>query len=316
MIHAYRKPDQVEKLVRAITNHGDSVWIHYDAKSPRSEFDELATRLEDLAEVTAMQRIRTYWGGFEIVEADLCLSRALIKSTVDFDFVVHLTGTTYPIKPVSQLRRFLSENRYQSFLKSDPNVPLLDESRADCTDEYSEGRRFASHHFGLTRNRPYASERNEKSSGQRSLHLRFMAHVQLLRVAKRLRMLRRQANPDIFLPSSFKRIYRGYVHDMICREHFLRVHSSPTVKRFCRELRYASAPDEVFYHTTVRNLVAPHEIQNDHYLFTRWGQYGGTSPDTLTESDIPILSESSAFFARKFASPSIVQMVHDQLVER
>lgn len=326
MIHAYRKPEFVVRLVERLYQPGDSVWIHYDRKAPPGDVVRISRELSRFPQCHIFREVRVSWGGIESVASDLLLCDRLLESEIDFDFVVHLTGSTYPIKNPQRLRFFLADNRARSFLRTSPRPALIEqrptvealhlEADEGVEEEHGLARRylFARGHFGTDRNRPYAARRNIPDLFTLIRRARFDFHLNILRVRKRSAML--QGRPrDVFLPRTFHQIFRGFVHDMICREHFLAVHRSPLRPSFVHELKYASVPDEVFYHTMLRNLVPEHELTNDHYLYTLWRTRGGTSPDDLGEEHIPSLRASNAFFARKFEDWAVLDRIDCELLQ-
>jgi hypothetical protein len=104
MIHAYRKPEFVVRLAERLYQPGDSVWIHYDRKSPPGDVERISRELSRFPQCHTFQEVRVSWGGIESVASDLLLCDRLLESEIDFDFVVHLTGSTYPIKNPQRLR--------------------------------------------------------------------------------------------------------------------------------------------------------------------------------------------------------------------
>lgn len=318
MIHAYKNPALVCTLVGQIFREGDSVLVHFDKKSPLEEYRLLQNGLAKFSGTRTYRTHRMYWGGSEIVECDVFLSSQLIKSSAPFDFVIHLTGTSFPVVSQEVLRRFLSREMHKSFVTTTPLGHLLS-SNAQATEKHDpelEDRvRFAIEHFGVWRNRPYTSKRSKPSAHLLVRRLQFDLEVLPYRVSAKIRKSLGLPSLESPLPRALPRIYRGFVHDMICRDHFLAVHKSPVVRDFLKQLRNVSCPDEVFYHTMLRGMVNEQEIVNNNYLYTDW-RVGNASPAVLGQADLPLACQSGAFFARKIESVEVAVQLAQMVAER
>jgi hypothetical protein len=67
-----------------------------------------------------------------------------------------------------------------------------------------------------------------------------------------------------------------------------------------RMYRRALVPDEGFIHTVLANSPLAGGLINDSLHFMKWGS--SAHPEPISESDLPALRESSAFFTRKVAA--------------
>lgn len=64
-----------------------------------------------------------------------------------------------------------------------------------------------------------------------------------------------------------------------------------------QRFRYTGAPDELFFQTALANSALP--IVNKNLRYIHW-TLGDHSPKTLTVKDYDAITQSDAFFARKF----------------
>jgi hypothetical protein len=103
VILGHRDVPQIERLAERL---GCPVWVHYDAKSPAAEHEQLArsARLEAVPDP-----VRVIWGHWSMVAATL---RGLHAVAGDPDHVLILSGQTYPIKPPDQLEARLEAATY------------------------------------------------------------------------------------------------------------------------------------------------------------------------------------------------------------
>ncbi len=93
-----------------------------------------------------------------------------------------------------------------------------------------------------------------------------------------------------------------------CVEHVSRfARENPDVVRF---FRHSSSPDEALFHTIVMNSPLAPSVVNDSLHHVDWSE-GQASPRTLTREDLPILLESDALFARKFAAEEDARLLEE-----
>jgi len=297
LISAYQKPQQLIHIIERIAGPHDSVWLHYDRKSPAEELHQLRAHFGGDKRIHFFSQHRVYWGGIQITWVDDYLGHRLLQSAAHFDYVVHFTGSTYPIKPDQALRQHLATHYGTTFLLLDPD---------ERVDEHGsqKSRFFAKEHFGITpgRNIPKYPLR---------WRIRYKLNLKWLRMLRRLGWHRGACQ----LPRAFPSIYRGYVQNVIFREHYLTALADPRSAQLLGQLQYVSCPDEVFFNTILANTVPPeHLVTNDNLLLTFWRRQSA-SPDTLTEADLGALLDSPRFFARKFESLELLRQVDKRLAE-
>ena len=295
LISAYQKPQQLIHILERIAGPHDSVWLHYDRKSPAAELRQLRAHFRGDRRMHFFSQYSVYWGGIQSVWVDDYLGRRLLQSAAHFDYVVHFTGTTYPIKSDQALRQHLATHYGTTFLLLDPAEPV---------DEQGSPRSqfFAKEHFGVTPGRNIPKY-------PLWWRIRFKLNLKWLRVLRRLGWHRGACQ----LPRAFAGIYRGYVQNVIFREHYLAGLADPRAAQLLGQLQYVSSPDEVFFNTILANTVPPeHLVTDDNLLLTFWRQQAA-SLDTLKEADLGALLDSPHFFARKFESLELLRQVDRRL---
>jgi hypothetical protein len=116
IVSAYKRPEQ---LARLVSHHGQSasaIAVHVDAKTHRREFDAMVDGVRDVPGAYFLPRHRCYWGGFGHVRASLKGIEHLVESGVGFDYAVLLTGQDYPLQSDDDLRRFFALADGRSYL--------------------------------------------------------------------------------------------------------------------------------------------------------------------------------------------------------
>ncbi|CAG9819354.1 unnamed protein product [Phaedon cochleariae] len=109
---------QVRRLLKILYHRNHYYYIHIDIRQDYL-FRELLP-LEKLPNVRlTRKRFATIWGGASLLEMlRSCMWELLNKEDWKWDFVINLSESDFPVKPVSELTRFLTANRNRNFVKS------------------------------------------------------------------------------------------------------------------------------------------------------------------------------------------------------
>lgn len=119
-ILAHDHPDILIRLVTRLTSEDDLAVIHWDRTS---KLDIAARMTEQLppehgARVRFAKRHRVDWGDWSMVEATLACLEEIVASGETVDYVFLLSGTHYPIRPLSHLKAYLADNPGQEYIES------------------------------------------------------------------------------------------------------------------------------------------------------------------------------------------------------
>lgn len=296
VINAYQKPEQLTHIINTIMGERDSVWLHYDKKSPLSEIEYLRQYYRNDSRVNIFQKYSVFWAGHEGILVDWFLAKKLLRSQRSFDYVVHFTGTTYPIKKIDSFRLFLTQNYAKTFIQLDPNEKIHENGS-------ERSRFFAKEHFGIY---PGRNIPRYKLWGK----IKYKINLKLLRFLSIIGIIKSK----FFLPGAFPNIYRGFVHNIIFRDHYLAVLKDKRSCKLLKELRYIFCPDEVFFNTALTNIVPSDKIVRDNNLLITYWRKGNASPDNINENDLDNLLQSDRFFARKFESIDLLKSLDTALI--
>ena len=197
------------------------------------------------------------------------------------DRLVMMSGADYPIKPMNQIGRRLTDD--VQFVRVDRT---LDGRRSGIHDDFVRYRYF--------NDTPWL---NPRSSA--------VPHLQ--RVAtKALRVLPRKqlSGTNLFHGCGWWSITAAAAEWVLRR-----MDERPDVFNW---LKHASCPDEIFMQTMLKSSPYASDIVQDYTLretamednvhgchYIDWSQPNSSSPKTLELSDLPSLVRSSALFARK-----------------
>ncbi|MCM1220055.1 MAG: beta-1,6-N-acetylglucosaminyltransferase [Lachnospiraceae bacterium] len=106
LILAHQNPEQLERLVSRLDSSVSNIYIHIDKKSHEMRSSDIVKRLSEKSNVILVPSIKTYWGGFSLVQAELILLREAYKDETNGYFHL-LSGADYPTKPIETIvKRF------------------------------------------------------------------------------------------------------------------------------------------------------------------------------------------------------------------
>lgn len=139
LILAHNQPGQVAELAKALVQSAEdgTALIHFDAGADDKHFHQLEELVsENDAIRLAKERIRCKWGDYSLVQAVIdCLSE-LIGNGESFDYVLLLSGTCLPNRPIRQLERYLRENYGKEFIENADPAWVVDGLRSERFELY------------------------------------------------------------------------------------------------------------------------------------------------------------------------------------
>lgn len=218
--------------------------------------------------------VKTKWGKFSTIEAEIEALKILYKDRNRPDWFVILSGSDYPIKPAKEIIHDLSQ------LSCDALI----------------------HHEAVTFN-------NLKSDWQKLGYQRYCTVKAWIPVfdhnrkprKKFISLIRNPKLANLFTP--FSTVFTCYVGDhFFCANshiaHYLinTYRSNPRLENYYR--RCTIFPTESYYQTILANS-GKFKLLNNNYRYIDWS-VEGAHPKTLTINDLPAIEMSAAHFARKF----------------
>jgi hypothetical protein len=267
LILAHRLPEQLERLTTYLAENDCDVFVHIDTKSSKI-FENYRKLFESNNRVHIHSRYKIHWGGYSQIRATMFLLQEAVRHS-DFLFVSLISGQDVPIKPLTELRKFLDGHRGRSFLGHNP-MPIpgfgqngwLDRVQLYWITNFPDPLGFffnrlnvlihtAQHKFGIYHN------------PKTGFH----------------------AGPNWF---TLSREMAVYTVDLLSR--------SPKVLRRYKNTRCA---DEIIMQTILLNSPYKDQIVNNCLREIDW-HTGPEFPRVFRVVDLPKLKASPHFFARKF----------------
>ena len=305
------QPDHLHRLVKALDCDGVSFYIHIDNKVKLSTFRPEMLEKENVRFLRT--RADVQWMGFSQVEAILMLMQEALKETNRFDYFVLLSGSDYPIKSNSFIRKFFETS----------NKEFIMFHRLEDRPHWKQK---VEYFYPIDLIPIYGHSKGvEKSYWRRLFWGRFFKYTWLM--PKRSYM----AGMTPYGGSTWWTLSYG------CVAYVLRfVQANP---RFVRFYRYTHAADEMFFQSIILNSEWARRVQNfDAYLewrsvpsnikedsmlaensfnlrYVDWSR-DRERPSILDERDSHNIRQSSDLFARKFhpiRSAKLLDLIDQEL---
>ena len=254
--------DRAEQMVRHWVDGGCPVVVHVDAKVDQETYSQFAQSLSDLADVRFSKRHRCEWGGWGLVAASQTAATQLLDSFPDVRHVYLASGACLPLRPVAELREYLSANPDTDFIESVTTADV----------PWPVG--------GLDRERftlvfPFSWKRH------RWLFDSFVKLQQLLRF--------RRTMPEGLVP------HMGSQWWCLTRQTLRAILDDPKRNRYERYFRYVWIPDESYYQSLVRMHAT--RVESRSLTLAKFDFQG--KPHIFYDDHAPLLMRSGCFVARK-----------------
>ena len=321
LLLVHENPKQVKRLVEALREEPErhSFVIHVDGKKESHEtYDELeAYYAKDPRVEMSRSRANVTWGGFNVVKATLLgLDVVLQKFDGDFDWIVTMSGYTYPLATNEKIRETLASFPADAeFLEIRPK-PNEPQSRAwhqyvECDNQMRRIFRLAP-----------AKGINMYMGSQWMIVTRdFVRYV----VGDAHRALERRRSVDDV--DNYLLELAHHTSDFKAEKQF-----QSFSHQYERYAQFVMVSDENFFVTVMKNSPFCKKHHNDNFLHVQFDQWEnekasgpaqnkclqpnprhcGRSPTTLTLDYLPVLELGGALFARKF-DPNFAVDVIDAL---
>lgn len=120
IILGHESPARIIRLANKLLEDDPTgrVIIHFDKKSPRAKFVQLKDALGHHPRCQLMEnRVRCGWGQWGLVEAPLRAIKYSLNSRHATDYYYLLSEYCYPVRPLHELKEFLSEDPTRDFIE-------------------------------------------------------------------------------------------------------------------------------------------------------------------------------------------------------
>lgn len=280
LISAYRDAPHLARLVAALDDGRSDFYVHIDLKTDDLPFRDLLGE-----RVVFVPSHWVSWGGWEQVEYQKELLRAVIRSGRDYGRVVCLSGQDYPLWSNASIHRYFDSHPEREF--------IMGMNLSRCTNAYQRDKIVNYHFF---RDLPWHNLwlKNKLIVAARFLMKRLPLHKPPV-------VLLDGKEADVYFGSDYWALTlpcARYVYGQLC--------SQPS---FTRYFRTAFVPSELCVQTLVFNspfaanaLLYEGEYPGLSNLTPLHYIVYGKSIKVFTQADWPVLQGCGKMFARKLVS--------------
>lgn len=114
LIQAYNNFEFVEKLLAAIDDSRNDIFLHIDKKASNVDRKKLAKNIH-LSNLTFVDNVEVFWGRYSQITSELNLLEAAIKNN-HYDYYHLLSGADLPIKSQDYIHKFFKKNNGKEFI--------------------------------------------------------------------------------------------------------------------------------------------------------------------------------------------------------
>lgn len=293
VIHVYKNPKQLIRLVKRLNAPQVNFLIHVDKKTDDDYIVAVQRGLKDLNNIDFIKRETVFWGGWGLTQSMINAIHHIENKQLPCDFAVIISGQDYPIKSHDSIIHYLEKNQGKQFLEHYP-LPY----------EGWTGR------GGLQRIDRY----HLRVMGRHLVYPPFGNHQTLNHFAQLL--LRVLPFTRRKLPHDYKP-YGGSAYIVLAENavnylhQFLQTQAGQELMQF---YRFANIVDEMFFHTLLLNSPLKNTVVDHALIYNDWTN-GGPHPKVFTCEDYVTLQSQPHLFARKFDIHHDAQIL-DMLDER
>ena len=267
LILCHKNGSQLIRLLQALDDERNDIYIHADKKMQSFSQDELKNAVEK-SKVYFTKRVKVTWGGYSTVRAIMIL---LKESTGNGAYAYYhlLSGQDLPIKSQDYIHSFFRDNAGREFVKVKTSV-ATDPKRQEKLAYYRFFQEYA-------------------RSGKLFSKLFSKAEKVSLSIQKRLNVNRIRGKEHLLYSSSlWFSITHAFANYMLQQEKWIEKH-----------FRWTNCPDEVFVQSIIMNSHFRSLVHTNMRLID-WKRGTKSHPYVYKKEDFDLLNDSDCLFARKF----------------
>ncbi len=271
MIIAHNQFELLEKLILALDDERNDIYVHIDAKVKDFDFEYFKALPRHSRLLFTNERVNITWGDFSQVRCEMLLLKTAVDNDDNnnpYEYYHLLSGADLPIKTNDEIHSFFTEHNGKEFIHY-----------TDSVNGSLFSNRIKYYHF-------FRKKRN----------LLFKILAQILLKFQKLIGIDRLKNTGIKVQkgSNWFSITGSLAH-----------YIAENQKKYEKMFKYSYCCDEVFIQTIVENsdfknnLFMP-DCQNDHFACARLIDWERGNPYVWKKEDYDLIKNSKCMFARKF----------------
>ncbi len=262
VVLAHEPLDRASQICRYWANAGCPVVVHLDKSVSRQAHDAFVDAMSDCPNLLFGPRLRCEWGTWSLVQATLGATELLLERFPAVRHVYLASGSCLPLRPVTELQRFLGAHPETDFIES---VTTRD---VPWTIGGLDSERF-------TLSFPFAWRKNRRL---------FDLSVDLQRRLNYSRRVPRGIEPHL-----------GSQWWCLTRKTLTAIITDPRRRAFERYFKHVWIPDESYFQTLAR--LYSRQIESRTLTLSRFDYQG--KPHVFYDDHLQLLQRSDCFVVRK-----------------
>lgn len=294
VIYSHINPAQVVRLVttlRALSPRSHIV-VHHDPSHTRISSDAITAA----GAVLIPDPVKAEWGDFSQVQQHLHVMRWCVEN-LDFEWLITLTGQTYPVKHLVGFEAFLAASPYDAYLINfdayDPQVWPKGEAERRYHYRYVKLPRFRYWHRVPSAIRDTVQKAIRAFNASQAL-FKIFTYPKGLPTRLGYRTVKRPFGSDGMKLAGANQNTNFKRETILALLEYVDTHPE-----YVRYFRRTALPDEAFFATILRN---DHEFRlaDDCLRHIHWSGNQSASGGVMDLQHLPTLEASPAYFALKF----------------
>lgn len=262
IIHAYKNPKQLKRLITSLSSLETYFFIHIDKKIDIAQFEK---ELSGTKNIFWVKREYSNWGTIATVKAVLNGIKQALDLNLNLEYFYFLSGQDYPIKNIQTIEDFFNHNREKNFLTYS-ELPNKDWKNGGL-------HRFNRFHFIISKNR----------------YIRRIVNTVNFFLPRRV------------MPYSLKPFGGDFYIGLSRKSAEYVMNFIDSHPKYIRFFKYSYIPEEMFFQTILLNNPSVAEKTESKTLtYADWSKPKGPYPAIIQSSDLDNLIKSDCLFARKF----------------
>lgn len=284
LIIAHNQFELLKKLILALDDERNDIFVHIDAKVKDFDFDSFKS-LPKYSEIHFTDRVNVTWGDFSQVKAEMILLKAAVENQNEnkkYSYFHLISGCDLPIKSNNEIHDFFNNNNGKEFIHFTAN---------DVTAQ------------SIGRIRYYHFFRNKRNFVRKALSY-FVLQIEKFLGVNRLKKegIKVQKGCNWF---SITGDFAQYIVENMDKWETVFKHS------YCADELFIQT---IFINSPFKDNLYMKNCNNNHLSCSRLIDWERGNPYVFRKEDFELIKSSSAMFARKF-NMDIDSDIVDMIIE-
>jgi|SRR5215203_2774470 len=131
VILAHKNLGQIPRTIDRLNTGAASFYLHLDRNTNAAAYEREIRQLSQIPNVQWVERHRSSWATFGVVEAQRAGIEAALRTGLPFTHLTLLTGQDYPLRPPHEIDAFFDAHQGTSFMRHNPGKTKQQKRKLD-----------------------------------------------------------------------------------------------------------------------------------------------------------------------------------------